>query len=91
LLGGLAFIVILFWLRRRNLPYAFALIPTIFMLILPGIAMLIELLQPGGWWNTGQWHLVFVATATLLLEIWMIVEAAIVWKKSRGQIEPQLA
>ena len=88
LLGGLAFLVILFWMRRRNIPSWFVLIPTVFMLLLPGIAMSIELFQPGGWMLSKQWHLVFIGAATLLLEIWVIVEAVLAWGKSKGVIEP---
>ena len=89
LLGGLAFLVILFWVRRRNMPSWFILIPAIFMLILPGLAMGIELFQPKGWILTKQWHLAFIGLATLLLEIWMIIEASLAWGKSKGVIEPQ--
>ena len=60
LLGGLAFLVILFWLRRRNLPIFFVVVPAVFMLILPGVAMGIELFQPNGWLASGQWHLVLI-------------------------------
>jgi carbon starvation protein len=87
LLGGLAFLVILFWLRRRQLPIAFVLLPTLFMLILPASAMLIELLQPNGWIATGQWHLVAIGLTTILLEIWMIVEALLAWKRCKGVME----
>ena len=38
LLAGLAFLVIAFWLWRRGLPVWFIVLPTIFMLVLPGIA-----------------------------------------------------
>ncbi|MEQ9824975.1 MAG: carbon starvation protein A [Puniceicoccaceae bacterium] len=87
LLGGLAFLVILFWLRRRQLPIGFVLLPTVFMLILPASAMLIELTQPSGWIATGQWHLVGIGVATVLLELWMIIEALLAWKSSNGVLE----
>ncbi len=90
LLGGLAFLVILFWMRRRKLPIYFVILPTLFMLILPGIAMGIELFQPGGWVAKAQWHLVFMGVATLFLEIWMIIEAILAWKTSRGVLEPAI-
>jgi len=90
LLGGLAFLVILFWMRRRALPISFVLIPTLFMLILPGLAMGIELFQPGGWIGTGQWHLVLIGLATIGLEGWMIVEAILAWPKAKGALEPVL-
>jgi carbon starvation protein len=83
LLGGLAFLVILFWIRRRGLPHLFVLIPTIFMLIIPGVAMGIQLFQPGGWIASAQWHLVFMGGATIVLEIWMIAEAWIAWGKAK--------
>ena len=35
--------MITFWLRRRGLPYSLALIPGILMLILPAIAMSLNL------------------------------------------------
>lgn len=87
LLGGLAFLVILFWLRRRKLPIGFVLLPTVFMLILPASAMLIELMQPSGWIATGQWHLVGIGVATVLLELWMTVEAMLAWKSSNAVLE----
>ncbi len=91
LLGGLAFCVILFWLRRRNLPTYFVIIPTIFMLILPGFAMSVELFQEGGWVAKQQWHLVFIGFATLVLEIWIIYEAIQAWGRSKGVLEPSIA
>ena len=90
LLGGLAFLVITFWMWRRNLPVWFVAIPTVFMLILPGIAMSIELFKDGGWIAKAQWHLVVIGAATLALEIWMIVEAFIAWPKTKGVLEVAL-
>ena len=77
-------------MRRRNLPIFFVLIPTVFMLILPGAAMGIELFQPSGWLATKQWHLVFIGLATLMLELWMIAEAVIAWRGSKGVLEPEI-
>jgi carbon starvation protein len=90
LLGGLAFLVITFWMWRRNLPIFFVAIPTVFMLILPGLAMGVELFKPNGWLALQQWHLVFIGLATVALEIWMIVEALIAWPKAKGVLEPSL-
>ncbi len=90
LLGGLAFLVITFWMWRRNLPVYFVAIPTVFMLILPGLAMGIELFKPNGWFALEQWHLVFIGIATLALEIWMVVEAALAWPRAKGTLEEAL-
>lgn len=90
LLGGLAFLVITFWMWRRNLPVFFVAIPTVFMLLLPGLAMGIELFKPNGWLALQQWHLVFIGLATMALEIWMITEALIAWPKAKGVLETPL-
>ncbi|MEM9479968.1 MAG: carbon starvation protein A [Verrucomicrobiota bacterium] len=90
LLGGLAFLVISFWMWRRQLPVWFVVIPATFMLFLPGVAMSIELFKEGGWLAAGSWHLVFFGFATLALEIWMIAEAIAAWPKARGIIEESL-
>jgi len=94
LLGGLAFLVIGFWLWRRRLPVWFIIPPMIFMLIMPAWAMIWQLFiqNPGdapGWLasDNPNWVLIIVAIATLILELWMIVEAIILWPRVRGQME----
>ncbi len=95
LLGGLAFLVITFWMWRRKLPIWFVAIPTVLMLLLPCWAMLHQLfIQAVGsdksWVELKAWHLVFIAVATIALEIWMIVEAIAAWPKAKGVLEPEL-
>ncbi|MDB4722404.1 hypothetical protein OAF65_11840, partial [Verrucomicrobiales bacterium] len=90
LLGGLAFLVILFWMRRRNLPIWFIAIPAIFMLILPASAMVIELFKPNGWIAGQKPLLATIGLATLTLEIWMLIEASIAWPKAKGVLEQSL-
>ena len=90
LLAGLAFLVIIFWMARRNLSLWFVAIPGVIMLILPGVALGIEVFRPGGWIAKEQWLLVCVAAATLTVEIWMVVEALRAWPKAKGVLEPTL-
>ena len=90
LLGGLAFLVILFWMRRRNLPIWFIAIPAVFMLILPAFAMSIELFKPNGWISGQKPLLASIGLATLALEIWMLIEASIAWPKVKGILEQSL-
>ena len=90
LLGGLAFLVISFWMWRRKLPVWFVVIPTVFMLILPGLAMCLQLFEHDGWVAKKQWHLVFIGLATICLQIWMIIEAIIAWPAAKGMLEPTL-
>jgi carbon starvation protein len=80
LLAGLAFLVITFWLRRRGLPIAFALVPGILMLILPAIAMSLNLRDFA---QNHNWLLFSFGFFTLLIEVWMIAEATAVWKRRR--------
>jgi len=93
LLGGLAFLVILFWMWRRNLPIWFIVIPTVLMLILPGYAMIHQLfLQDNSWLaaENKNWPLIVIAFSTFALEIWMIFEALYAWPKVKGQLEQAL-
>jgi carbon starvation protein len=92
LLGGLAFIVILFWMRRRNMPLWFIAIPAVFMLILPAWALSYQLFHrslEGGasWMAKGDWILASFALATLAVEIWMIIEAIRAWPGVKGVLE----
>ena len=91
LLGGLAFLVIGFWLWRRNLPIWFVFIPACFMLVLPGIAMVMKIFDAEtGFLASGNWLLVGLGVATLALEVWMIIEAVIAWPRAKGVLEPAL-
>jgi carbon starvation protein len=91
LLGGLSFLVITFYLWRRKLPVWFLLPPAIFMLLMPGWAMVHQLFvgDPGvpRWWGGGNWMLVGIAVATLALEVWMFIEAFLLFPKARGVLE----
>lgn len=92
LLGGLAFIVILFWMRRRGLPLWFVAVPAFFMLVLPAWALGYQLFHrslEGGasWLAKGDWVLAGFGLATLAVEAWMIVEAVRAWPKVKGVLE----
>ncbi|MCH7546008.1 MAG: carbon starvation protein A [Planctomycetes bacterium] len=89
LLGGLAFLVIGFWLWRRKLPVWFIVPPMLFMLVMPALAMGLELPK----WiraDDPNWTVIIIAAATMALEAWMIVEAIMLWPKVRGELERQL-
>ncbi len=90
LLGGLAFLVITFWMWRRNLPIWFVILPTVFMLILPAIGLSLNLFGESGWIAEQNWLLIFIGCATLALELWMIVEAFLAFPKAKGVLESEL-
>ncbi len=90
LLGGIAFLVILFWMWRRGLPIWFVAIPAIFMLILPASAMIMQVFIGKGAWLTGDnpnYLLATIGIATLALEAWILIEAAKAWPKAKGILE----
>lgn len=88
LLGGLAFLVITFFLWRRKHPIWFTLIPMVFMLIMPVWAMLVQMFvgtaNKASWLADGNWLLLGMGGMTLLLEFWMIVEAVLLFPKVKG-------
>ena len=86
LLGGLAFLVIIFWMKRQDLPTWFVVIPAFFMLVLPAWAMgyqiFVEALGAGqSWIDQGRWLLVGIGSTSLLLETWMVIEAVLAWRR----------
>lgn len=80
LLGGLAFIVIFFYLRRTGKPLWFVVVPGLFMLVIPFWAMFLQTFigtaESVSWWASGDWLLVSIGTASMALELWMVAEAA---------------
>ena len=88
LLGGLAFLVILFWLRQKKAPIWFIVPPAILMLILPGVAMGLNLFQGDAAWLTGtkpNYLLSVFAVVTVILEVWIIIEGLKTWRNPDRQ------
>ncbi|MDP6986488.1 MAG: carbon starvation protein A [Phycisphaerales bacterium] len=87
LLAGLAFLVIAFFLWRGGRPAWFLIIPMAFMLVIPAWAMGAQIFTGTGadeaWIAQDRWLLVGIGVATLGLEVWMIVEAALLWPRVR--------
>lgn len=93
LLAGLAFLVIVFYLWRRNKPIWFAVIPMVLMIILPAWALLWQIFSPNSVFHEeGQNQLLLIgfATGILLLQFWMVVEAILAWNKAKGVLEEAL-
>lgn len=88
LLAGLALMVVVFHLWRRNKPVWFIAIPMVMMLLIPGWAMLTDMLKPEtGYLAKKQYLLVAIGCGILALQVWMIIEGLIIWRKARGVIE----
>jgi carbon starvation protein len=95
LLGGLAFLVIAFYLWRRRRPMWFLILPMVFMLIMPFWAMAWQVFLGSGdspsWISQGRWTLVGIGLVTMALEVWMIIEACILFPRVRGVLECETA
>jgi carbon starvation protein len=91
LLGGMAFLVIAFYLWRRRQPLGFLLLPMVFMLIMPLWAMTSQIFVGDGilpgWWQQKNFLLAGIGIVSILLEVWMIVEALLLLPKTRGVLE----
>jgi carbon starvation protein len=96
-LAGLGFLVIGFYLIRRNKPVWFLVGPGVLMLILPAWAMLWQMFNPTtGWLVKGDWMLLAFGAAMQVLVIWMVVEAVLAWRNARsegllGEAQPDAA
>jgi carbon starvation protein len=88
LLAGLALMVATFYLWRRNKIVAVVAIPGLVMLLIPGWAMTYSLVY--FWIPARNWVLIAFGSCILLLQLWMVVEAVLLWKNARGVLEPQL-
>ncbi len=91
LLAGLAFLVIAFYLWRRERPVWFIILPMVFMMIMPFWAMIWQLFigseDNPSWVSQGKILLSSIGIATILLEVWMVVEALRMFPKVKGVIE----
>ena len=92
LLAGLALMVTTFYLWRRNKPIWFVAIPMVIMIVLPGWALVWQLFnETSGWCRTGDKPmLAIIGLVTFGLQIWMVVEAIIVWPRAKGILEEAL-
>ena len=91
LLAGLAFMVTVFYLWRRNKPVLFAVLPMLLMLLMPAWAMIWNIFnEESGWlWNQ-SYLLVAFGAAILGLQFWMVIEGLLMWPRVRGVTEEAL-
>lgn len=100
LLAGLALMVTAFYLWRRNQPIWFIMLPMIAMLLLPGLAMYIQVFGENGYANAlydeqgqliiNQVVLMVLGVAVLVLQAWMVFEAFLMWPRVKGVLEEAL-
>ncbi len=90
LLAGLAFVVIVAWLRATNRKAWFALPPMALMLVIPAWAMIWQAFvgdeNTASWFAQDNWLLVSIACVALVLQAWLVIEALVMLRKGRGAI-----
>jgi len=87
LLAGLAFLVIAFYLWRRDISIAFIVLPLLLMLGIPVWALAIQLFGANGFLvpGTGKNYLLGgIGLVTIGLQVWMVVEALMLFPKVKG-------
>tara|TARA_B100000519_G_scaffold197619_1_gene205721 strand:- start:1272 stop:3164 length:1893 start_codon:yes stop_codon:yes gene_type:complete len=85
LLAGLAFMVILFYLIRRNKPVWFVALPMLAMIIMPTWAMMHNIFNPEtGWWISQKYLLVGFGLGIQFLQFWILVEGLTALKNAKG-------
>ncbi len=72
LLAGLALLVITIYLAKRGIGIWYSALPMIFILLMTGWAMLVNLQN---YLQTANWLLFVIGFFLLLLEVWMIIES----------------
>lgn len=81
LLSSLALLVITIYLAKKKISTVYTIIPMIFMAIMTGWAMVLNLEE---FFTTSNWLLFFIGLAVFFLEIWMMIECVVVMKKVYG-------
>ena len=91
LLAGLAFMVTVFYLWRRSKPVLFVLLPMLLMLFLPAWAMLWNMFNSETGWLWNEKYLLFgFGAAVMVLQVWVVVEALLMFPRTRGILEEAL-
>ena len=91
LLAGLALMVTVFYLSRRKKTVYFVAIPMVIMLIMPAWAMLWNMFNgQTGWWHDQKYLLFGFGVAVTGLQIWMVIEGAMMWSRAKGVLEETL-
>ncbi|MCO8121051.1 carbon starvation protein A [Stieleria sp. TO1_6] len=88
LLAGLALMVAVIFLARRSKPLAAVMLPMFVMLLMPAWAITYDLFE--NWIPERNIVLIVFGFSILALQVWMVVEGAMVWNQCRGVLEPPI-
>lgn len=83
LLAGLALLTLTIYLIRNNVPCRLVFVPMVFIIFFTAWAMLHNIIV---FMRTGQWHLFFLGTAIVILELWMIIETVVAYRRHKRSL-----
>ena len=83
LLASLGLLTATIWLYRRARPVWYTIVPMAFMVVVASYAMIWLILNR--FIPKGEYHLLIIGGLIFALEIWMLVESALVWLELRGR------
>ncbi len=83
LLASLGLLTATIWLYRRAKPVWYTVLPMAFMVVMASYAMI--LLIKDRFIPQEEYHLLIIGGLIFALEVWMLVESALVWFELRGQ------
>ena len=82
LLAALALLVVTVWLLRQNRPTIFTLVPMVFMMVMTTFAIVLKIRS---FLLDRDWLLAAVSAIIFVLAVWLVVEAALAWRRWRLQ------
>ena len=82
LLASLCLLVLSIYLYRHKKPTFIVALPFAFMLVITAWAMTINLRV---FLARGQWALLTITVIVLVLQFWMVIEAAVIWRRLREE------
>ena len=82
LLAGLTLLVLSVFLIRQRRPTVYTLVPLVFLLVMTVAALLVQL---AGFWQDGDYFLVFLDVVILVVAIWVALEAMGTWGRVRRE------
>jgi carbon starvation protein len=86
LLAGLTLLVVTVFLRQRNRPTLYTLVPMVFLVVMTVMALSIQL---GNFWQQQNWLLVLMGALILVAAIWVSLESFSAFYRARkGVAQP---
>jgi len=74
--------VITIYLARQRIPVVYTMIPMIFMIVMTGWAMVLNI---GDFYASANWLLFVIGLCVFVLEIWMVIESIIVLRRMKSE------